>query len=77
MPQTNGSFGNVSYDGNTIHIAIDPAALGDVALTSPTGRMECYWNGTEWVCNSITFAGSGASGSPNPNPAQAQAAKKQ
>ena len=55
MPQHNGTFGTISYEtnDNTIHIEIDPAALGDVALTSPTGRIECYWNGVEWVCNRV------------------------
>jgi hypothetical protein len=75
MPQHNGSFGSISYNNNdtTITIEIDPAALGDLALTSPDGRIECYWNGTEWVCNSILFA----SGNPNPAQTQAKAAKKE
>ena len=79
MPQHNGSFGNISYaqNDNTITIEIDPAALGDIALTSPSGRIECYWNGVEWVCNSITFAGASSGQSQSPNQAQAQAAKKE
>ena len=75
MPQTNDSFGNVSYDGNTLHIEIDSSALGDVALTSPNGRMECYFDGQKWVCNSIMFAGSGSG--QNPNQVQAKGAPKQ
>ena len=78
MPQHNGTFGTISYEtnDNTIHIAIDPAALGDIALTSPTGRIECYWNGVEWVCNSVTFAGAGSSQSQSSSANAAQTAKK-
>ncbi|HEY8224653.1 MAG TPA: hypothetical protein VIG25_05195 [Pyrinomonadaceae bacterium] len=76
MGQHTGSFGTISYDANdpNIHIEIDPAALGDLALTSADGRIECYWDGTQWVCNSVTFAGAGSGQSPNQ--VQAQAAKK-
>lgn len=56
MPQDNGSFGSVTYDGNSINIEINPDALGSLALTASDGRIECYWDGVQWVCNSIGFA---------------------
>jgi len=61
MGQHTGSFGTISYEpnDNKITIEIDSSALGDLALVSPTGQIKCYWNGVEWVCNSVTFAGSG------------------
>jgi hypothetical protein len=50
-----GSFGSVSYDGNTLTIEIASDSLGGIALTSGLERIECFWDGTQWVCNGITF----------------------
>jgi hypothetical protein len=55
MGQNVGSFGCVSYNSNSITIEIEPNTLGSLALTSGDGRIECYWDGTQWVCNFVTF----------------------
>ena len=52
--QKQGSFGNIIYDGNKITIEAEPDALGDVALTTRDGRKECFWDGIQWVCNSVS-----------------------
>ena len=57
MGEKSGSFGHVSYDGNSITIDIDPSSIGSLALTSGGGRIECYWDGNEWVCQAISFHG--------------------
>ena len=56
MGQHVGSFGSVNYSGNTITIEIEAETLASLALTSANGRIECYWDGTQWVCNSVTFS---------------------
>jgi hypothetical protein len=50
-----GSFGTVTYAGATLNIEINPHTLGGIALTSGDDRIECYFDGTQWVCNSIDF----------------------
>ena len=55
-----GSFGSVTYGGTMLSIEINPNTLGGIALTSGEDRIECYFDGTQWVCNSIDFG-------PNPN----------
>ena len=55
MGQKSGSFGQVSYEGNNITIEIDSNSIGSLALTSGGGRIECYWDGNEWVCQSVSF----------------------
>jgi hypothetical protein len=50
-----GSFGSITSDGNTLTIEIEDNSLGNVSLTDGSGRMECFWDGTQWVCNDITF----------------------
>jgi len=52
-----GSFGSITSDGNTLTIEINDNSLGTVALTDGSGQMECFWDGTQWVCNSISFDG--------------------
>lgn len=56
----NGSFGSISYDGNTLTIEIAANSLGVIAVTDGHGRIECFWDGTQWVCNSITFGTQGS-----------------
>lgn len=62
MGQSVGSFGSISSQGNTITIEIETETLGSLALTSRDSRIECYWDGNQWVCNSITFSQSQTSG---------------
>ncbi len=50
-----GTFGSISYEGNTINIVISDNSLGVIALTSGDGQIECFWDGNQWVCNSVTF----------------------
>jgi hypothetical protein len=65
MGHKHGTYGDVNYSGNQLTIDIDPNnTLGGIALTSGQERVECYWDGNQWVCTSIGFAG---------NQAQAQA----
>ena len=61
MGEKSGSFGHVTYDGNTLNIEIDPDSLGSIALNDGQGRVECYWDGNEWVCRVIGFGTSGQS----------------
>jgi hypothetical protein len=58
MPQNNGLFGAITTDGNKITIEVPSGTdlLGDVAVTSAVGRVQCFWDGTQWVCNSIEFS---------------------
>lgn len=56
MGQRIGSFGSISYQGNTITIEVESETLGSLAITSPDTRVECYWDGSQWVCNSIGFS---------------------
>ena len=65
MGQTEGSFGSISYSANTITIEIESNTLGSLALTDSDGRIECYWDGTQWVCNRIIFNPSGQSSGAN------------
>ena len=51
----NGSFGSVSHDGTTLTIDIDPNSMGGIALTSGDDMIKCFWDGTQWVCNDLTF----------------------
>jgi len=60
MGEKIGTFGSVTYDGSEITIDIDPDCLGSLALTARDGRIECYWDGNQWVCQALTF-GSGES----------------
>ena len=62
MGQSVGSFGSISYQGNTITIEIETETLGSLALTAPDSRVECYWDGSQWVCNSIGFSQSQTAG---------------
>ena len=56
-----GDFGTVEWDGNELKIHIDPDSLGGIALTSGGDRIECFWDGTQWVCNSIDFGANASS----------------
>ncbi len=56
MGQNVGSFGSISFQGNTITIEIESDTLGSLALTAPDSRVECYWDGNQWVCNAIGFS---------------------
>ena len=53
MPQ---NIGNITYDGNRITVEGEPNTLGDVSVTSANGRIQCFWDGTQWVCNAIGFS---------------------
>lgn len=55
MGEKTGPFGSVCYEGNSINIDILPNTLGSLALTHSGGRIECYWDGNQWVCTSLTF----------------------
>ena len=62
MGQKSGTYGNVNYNGNHLTIDIDPNnTLGAIALTSGQERVECYWDGNQWVCQAIGFATSSES----------------
>lgn len=50
-----GSFGSVTYGGKRLSIESNFSTLGGIALTSGEDRIECYFDGTQWVCNSIDF----------------------
>ena len=55
--QKSGSYGDITYDGTSLSIEIDPNnTLGAIALTSGHERVECYWDGNQWVCQSIGFS---------------------
>jgi hypothetical protein len=56
MGKNIGSFGSVVSEGNKITIEVDPGSLGDIAVTSAAGRIQCFWDGVQWVCNSIEFS---------------------
>lgn len=56
MGQNAGSFGTIIYDGNKITIEAEPDSLGDVSITTAEGRIQCFWDGVQWVCNSIGFS---------------------
>ena len=59
MGHNSGSIGNISYEGNKITVEAEPDSIGDVSITTPFGRVQCFWDGTQWVCNSIGFTQSG------------------
>ena len=59
MGEKTGSFGTVTYEGETLNIDITPDTLGGIALTSGDDRIECYFDGTQWVCNTISFGSTG------------------
>ena len=56
MGHDSGSFGTITYNGNTITIQAEPDTLGDISVTAAVGRIQCFWDGTQWVCNSILFS---------------------
>ena len=64
MGEKIGSYGNVSYEGTTLNIEIDPNSLGSIAIMDGHSRLECFWDGNQWVCQSIGFAGSSSSQNP-------------
>jgi hypothetical protein len=53
--QNNGSIGNITYDGNSITVEGEPDSIGDVSVTTAFGRIQCFWDGVQWVCSSIGF----------------------
>ena len=61
MGHKSGSYGEIDYNGNHLSIDVDPNTLGAIALTSGHERVECYWDGNQWVCTSVGFAGTGQS----------------
>jgi hypothetical protein len=62
MGHKSGTYGEINYSGNQLTIDIDPNnTLGGIALTSGQERVECYWDGNQWVCTSIGFAGASQS----------------
>ena len=56
MSLNDGSFANIIYEGNKITVEAEPDSLGDVSVTAELGRIQCFWDGTQWVCNSIFFS---------------------
>jgi len=66
MAEKYGTFGTVAYTGNNLNIEITPESLGSIALTARDGRIECYWDGNQWVCSSVTFTTSGESSAQAP-----------
>jgi hypothetical protein len=54
--QNTGSIGNIRYDGNKITVEGEPDSIGDVSITTAFGRVQCFWDGVQWVCNSIGFS---------------------
>lgn len=56
MGHKSGSYGEINYNGNHLSIDVDPETLGAIALTTGHERVECYWDGNQWVCQSIGFA---------------------
>jgi len=55
----NGGYGNISYGGNggkNLTVDANPNTTGNLTMTSETGDLvQCYWDGSQWVCNSISF----------------------
>jgi hypothetical protein len=55
----NGGYGNITYGGNggkNLTVDANPNTTGNLTMTSETGDLvQCYWDGSQWVCNSISF----------------------
>lgn len=62
MQHNNGFTANIVHDGNKITVEAEPDSLGDVSVTAELGRTQCFWDGTQWVCNSILFSQSESQG---------------
>ena len=62
MDERTGDFGTISYDGNRITVEAEPDTIGDVSITYTAGRVQCFWDGTQWVCVGIGFVGSQSQG---------------
>jgi hypothetical protein len=62
MGEHTGEFGSIIYDGNKITVEAEPDTLGDVSITYAVGRIQCFWDGTQWVCNAIGFSTSQGQG---------------
>jgi hypothetical protein len=56
MAEKSGTFGTVAYTDNNLNIEITPDTLGSIALTARDGRIECHWDGNQWVCSAVTFS---------------------
>ena len=56
MGHKSGSYGEIDYNGNHLTIDANTQTIGGFALTSGHERVECYWDGNQWVCTSIGFA---------------------
>lgn len=67
MPEMITSFGTITITGNKICLEINPGCMGHIAVKSPVELEECFWDGTQWVCNSLSY-GSGPSQSPDQSP---------
>jgi hypothetical protein len=52
----NNGIGNIRYEGNKITVEAEPDSIGDVSITTAVGRVQCFWDGSQWVCNSIGFS---------------------
>ncbi|HJX93016.1 MAG TPA: hypothetical protein VJ372_21150 [Pyrinomonadaceae bacterium] len=56
MGHKNGDFGTIDYTSNNISVAAQPNSLGELTMTSDTGDLvQCFWDGSQWVCNTISF----------------------
>jgi hypothetical protein len=62
MQHNTGFTANIVHDGNKITVEAEPDSLGDVSVTAELGRTQCFWDGTQWVCNSILFSQSESQG---------------
>jgi hypothetical protein len=55
-----GGYGNITYGGNggkNLDVDANPNTLGELKMTSATGEeVQCFWDGVQWVCTSISFA---------------------
>jgi hypothetical protein len=62
----NGGYGNITYGGNggkNLDVDANPNTLGELTMTSDTGdQVQCFWDGVQWVCTSISFAQGQAQG---------------
>jgi hypothetical protein len=60
MPQNkNGGYGYITYGGNggkNLTVDANDKTIGDLTMTSESGdQVQCFWDGSQWVCNSISF----------------------